>query len=90
MSYFQGFTHEEISKILDIPLGTVKTRYKDTKVKEIIKKNDLPDFNRLISFVKWLKKKYTYDQLAQRTDCFFQYRDIAFLAILKENPLNSG
>lgn len=26
MSYFQGFTHEEISKILDIPLGTVKTR----------------------------------------------------------------
>lgn len=26
MSFFQGFTHEEISKILDIPLGTVKTR----------------------------------------------------------------
>lgn len=26
LSYFQGFTHEEISKILDIPLGTVKTR----------------------------------------------------------------
>lgn len=26
MSYFQGFTHEEISKILNIPLGTVKTR----------------------------------------------------------------
>jgi len=26
MSYFQGFTHEEISKVLDIPLGTVKTR----------------------------------------------------------------
>jgi RNA polymerase sigma factor (sigma-70 family) len=26
MSYFQGFTHEEISKALDIPLGTVKTR----------------------------------------------------------------
>jgi len=26
MSYFQGFTHEEISKILNLPLGTVKTR----------------------------------------------------------------
>jgi RNA polymerase sigma factor (sigma-70 family) len=26
LSYFQGFTHEEISKGLNIPLGTVKTR----------------------------------------------------------------
>jgi len=26
LSYFQGFTHEEISRILDLPLGTVKTR----------------------------------------------------------------
>ena len=26
LSYFQGYTHEEISKRLDIPLGTVKTR----------------------------------------------------------------
>jgi RNA polymerase sigma factor (sigma-70 family) len=26
LSYFQGFTHEEISRSLDIPLGTVKTR----------------------------------------------------------------
>lgn len=26
LSYFQGYTHEEISKALDIPLGTVKTR----------------------------------------------------------------
>jgi len=26
MSYFQGFTHEEISKVLNLPLGTVKTR----------------------------------------------------------------
>jgi RNA polymerase sigma factor (sigma-70 family) len=26
MSYFQGYTHEEISKALNIPLGTVKTR----------------------------------------------------------------
>ena len=26
LSYFQGWTHEEIAKLLDIPLGTVKTR----------------------------------------------------------------
>lgn len=26
MSYFRGFTHEEIARSLDIPLGTVKTR----------------------------------------------------------------
>jgi RNA polymerase sigma factor (sigma-70 family) len=26
LSFFQGFTHEEIAKALDIPLGTVKTR----------------------------------------------------------------
>jgi len=26
LSYFQGYTHEEISKALGIPLGTVKTR----------------------------------------------------------------
>jgi RNA polymerase sigma factor (sigma-70 family) len=26
LSYFQGYTHEEIAKVLDIPLGTVKTR----------------------------------------------------------------
>ena len=26
MSYFQGYSHEEISKALNIPLGTVKTR----------------------------------------------------------------
>ena len=26
LSYFQGFTHEEIAKALSIPLGTVKTR----------------------------------------------------------------
>ena len=26
LSYFQGYTHDEISKQLDIPLGTVKTR----------------------------------------------------------------
>lgn len=26
LSYFQGYTHEEISRVLNIPLGTVKTR----------------------------------------------------------------
>ena len=26
LSFFQGYTHEEISKIIGIPLGTVKTR----------------------------------------------------------------
>jgi len=26
LSYFQGFTHEEISRMLNLPLGTVKTR----------------------------------------------------------------
>ena len=26
LSYFQGFTHDEIAKTLNIPLGTVKTR----------------------------------------------------------------
>lgn len=26
LSYYQGYTHEQIAKTLDIPLGTVKTR----------------------------------------------------------------
>lgn len=32
MSYFQGFTHEEIAKILNIPLGTVKTRIRSALI----------------------------------------------------------
>ncbi|OSZ73770.1 RNA polymerase subunit sigma-70 [Chitinophagaceae bacterium IBVUCB2] len=32
MSYFQGFTHEEIAKALDIPLGTVKTRIRSALI----------------------------------------------------------
>jgi len=32
LSYFQGFTHEEISKILNIPLGTVKTRIRSALI----------------------------------------------------------
>ncbi len=39
LSYFQGFTHEEIAKILDIPLGTVKTRIRSalTHLRTMIK-----------------------------------------------------
>ena len=38
LSYFQGFTHEEISKLLNIPLGTVKTRIRTalTQLKTMI------------------------------------------------------
>lgn len=32
LSYFQGYTHEEIAKILDIPLGTVKTRIRSALI----------------------------------------------------------
>ena len=32
MSYFQGYTHEEISKVLGIPLGTVKTRIRSALI----------------------------------------------------------
>ncbi len=32
LSYFQGFTHEEISKALKIPLGTVKTRIRSALI----------------------------------------------------------
>jgi len=39
MSYFQGYTHDEISKILEIPLGTVKTRIRSalTHLRTMIK-----------------------------------------------------
>ena len=30
LSYFNGYTHEEISKILNIPAGTVKTRLRNS------------------------------------------------------------
>lgn len=32
LSYFQGFTHEEIAKVMDIPLGTVKTRIRSALI----------------------------------------------------------
>lgn len=39
LSYFQGYTQDEIAKILNIPLGTVKTRLRTalTQLREIIK-----------------------------------------------------
>ena len=39
LSYFQGYTHEEIAKILEIPLGTVKTRIRSalTHLRTMIK-----------------------------------------------------
>ncbi|MBD0332770.1 MAG: sigma-70 family RNA polymerase sigma factor [Chitinophagaceae bacterium] len=30
LSFYQGYTHEEISKMMNIPLGTVKTRIRTT------------------------------------------------------------
>lgn len=32
LSYFSGFTHEEIAKILNIPAGTVKTRLRNALI----------------------------------------------------------
>ncbi len=39
LSYFEGFTQDEISKMLKIPLGTVKTRMRSalTHLKQVIK-----------------------------------------------------
>jgi RNA polymerase sigma factor (sigma-70 family) len=39
MSYYQGYTHDEISKILNLPLGTVKTRIRSalTNLRTLIK-----------------------------------------------------
>ena len=39
LSYFQGFTHEEIAKALNIPLGTVKTRIRSalTQLRTLIR-----------------------------------------------------
>jgi RNA polymerase sigma factor (sigma-70 family) len=39
LSYYQGYTHEEISKVLNIPLGTVKTRIRSalTHLRTMIK-----------------------------------------------------
>lgn len=39
MAYFQGYTQDEISKALDIPLGTIKTRARSAlmKLKQILK-----------------------------------------------------
>ena len=38
LSYFQGFTHEEIARTLNIPLGTVKTRIRSalTQLRKLI------------------------------------------------------
>lgn len=32
LSYFQGFTHEQIAKVTNIPLGTVKTRIRSALI----------------------------------------------------------
>lgn len=32
LSYFQGYTHEEIAKAMNIPLGTVKTRIRSALI----------------------------------------------------------
>lgn len=39
LSYFEGFTQDEISKMLQIPLGTVKTRLRNAliQLKQVIK-----------------------------------------------------
>lgn len=40
LSYFQGYTQDEISKMLNMPLGTVKTRLRNAliQLRELVKK----------------------------------------------------
>lgn len=40
LSYFEGFTQDEISKMLNMPLGTVKTRLRNAliQLRELVKK----------------------------------------------------
>ena len=42
LSVYQGYSHSEISKLLNIPLGTVKTRIRRNliKLKEIFENNE--------------------------------------------------
>ena len=43
LAYFQGYTHEEISQMLGIPLGTIKTRIRTTiiQLRKILGPNEL-------------------------------------------------
>ena len=47
LSYFNGYTHEEISRILNIPEGTVKTRLRNALIE--LRKNCVMDVKEYIS-----------------------------------------